>query len=118
MLGSISEKIKNQLNPVATLRGNLEIPGILNKKPGILPILPCSIIKFRFDTKKLQYKSFFLTSSEIFLLKNTYKVNLQYLFNVVVLFITVSYIKLNFKLKINPKMCTFKNLEFFFITKK
>ena len=72
MLGSISEKIKNQLNPVATLRGNLEIPGILNKKPGILPILPCSIIKFRFETKKLQYKSFFFdVIRNIFIKKHT-----------------------------------------------
>ena len=30
-----------------------------------------------------------------------------------ILFNTVSYLKLNFKLKIDPKMCTFKNLEKF-----
>ena len=36
---------------------------------------------------------------------------LQYLLNVYILFNTVSYLKLNFKLKIDPKMCTFKNLE-------
>ena len=45
------------------------------------------------------------------LLKNTFKVNLQYVFNVFILFNTVSYINLNFKLKIDPKMCIFKNLE-------
>ena len=36
-----------------------------------------------------------------------FKVALQYLFNVFILFNTV----FNFKLKIYPKMCTFKNLE-------
>ena len=42
------------------------------------------------------------------LLKNTYKVALQYLFNVVIIFYTVFYLKLYFKVKIEPKMCTFK----------
>ena len=46
-----------------------------------------------------------------FLLKNTFKVALQYLSNVFILFKTVSYFKLNFKLKIDHKMCTFKSLE-------
>ena len=42
------------------------------------------------------------------LLKNTFKVALlQYHFNVFYTVNTVSY----FKLKIDPKMCTFKNLE-------
>ena len=35
----------------------------------------------------------------------------QYLFNVFILFNTVFNLKLNFKLKIDPKRCTFKNLE-------
>ena len=43
----------------------------------------------------------------MFLLKNTFKVALQYFFNVFILFKTVSY----FKLKIDPKMCTFENQE-------
>ena len=47
----------------------------------------------------------------MFLLKNIFKVALQCLFNVFILFNTASYLKLNFKLKIEPKMCTFKNLE-------
>ena len=42
-------------------------------------------------------------------LKNTFKVALQYLFNVFILSNIV--FKLNFKLKIGPKMFTFKNLE-------
>ena len=40
-----------------------------------------------------------------------FKVALQYLFNVFIIFNTVSYLKLNFKLKVALKMCTFKNLE-------
>ena len=36
-------------------------------------------------------------------LKNTFKVALQYLFNVVILLNTVFYLKLCFKLKIDPK---------------
>ena len=52
-----------------------------------------------------------MSSSKFFLLKNTFQVTIQYLFNVFILINTASYIKLNFKLKIDPKMCTFKNLE-------
>jgi len=52
-----------------------------------------------------------LSSSKIFLLKNFFKVALHYLFNVFLLFNTVSHLKLNFKLKKDPKMCTFKNLK-------
>ena len=37
-----------------------------------------------------------------------FKVALQYLFNVFILFNTGSYLKLSFKPKIDPKMCTFK----------
>ena len=39
------------------------------------------------------------------------KVALQYLFNVFILFNTVFYLEHNLKLKIDPKRCTFKNLE-------
>ena len=52
-----------------------------------------------------------MSSSKFFLLKNTFQVTIQYLFNVFILINTASYIKLNFKLKIDPKMCTFRNLE-------
>ena len=48
-----------------------------------------------------------MSQSKIFSLKNTFKVTLQYLFNVYRLYSTVSY----FKLKVDQKMCTFKNLE-------
>ena len=52
-----------------------------------------------------------MSSSNNLLLKNTFKVTLQYLFNVFILFNTVSYIEITLKLKIDPKMCTFNNLE-------
>ena len=48
---------------------------------------------------------------KISLLKNTFEVTLHDLFNIFILFNKVSYIKLNFKLKIDSKMCTFKNLK-------
>ena len=50
-----------------------------------------------------------MSSSNIFL--NILKVVLQYLFNAFILFNTVSYLKLDFKLKIEPKMYSFKNQE-------
>ena len=64
------------------------------------------IVKFRFETDKS-----FLSSSKVFLLKSTFKVALQYFFNVVILFNTIIYLRINFKIKIDPKVCTFKNLE-------
>ena len=42
--------------------------------------------------------------------KNTFKVALQYLYNFFIQFITVFNLKLNSRLKIDPEMCTFKNL--------
>ena len=53
----------------------------------------------------------FCHRQKFFLLKNTFKVTLQYLFNAFILFNTVSLVEINLKLKIDPKMCTFKNLE-------
>ena len=44
-------------------------------------------------------------------MRNTFKIAFQYLFKVVILSKTVFYLKLNFILKINPKTCTFENLE-------
>ena len=61
--------------------------------------------------KNYHIEKYFLSSSNIFLLENTFKVALQYVFNVFKLLNTVSYLKLNFKLKIDSKMCNFKNLE-------
>ena len=46
---------------------------------------------------------------EFFVLKNTFKVSLQYLFNVFILLNTVSYIKIIFKLKVDPKVFTLKS---------
>ena len=53
----------------------------------------------------------FLLSSSIFYKK--FKVALLYLFNFVILHNTDFYFKRNFKLKIDQKTCTFKNLEEF-----
>ena len=52
-----------------------------------------------------------MSSSKIFFFLNPYKVTLQHLLNVFVLFKTVSFIEINLKLKIDIKMFTFKNLE-------
>ena len=49
-----------------------------------------------------------------FFSNNTFKLALQYVFHVVVLFDTVFYLKLNFKLRQTKKrVCTFKNLKKF-----
>ena len=46
-----------------------------------------------------------------FIFKNTFKLSLQCLFNVFILFNIVLNLKLNSKQKIDPKMRKFKNLE-------
>ena len=53
----------------------------------------------------------FFVPIKIFFLKNTLKVALKYLSNVFILFNIVLNLKLNFLLKIDLKMGTFKNLE-------
>ena len=55
----------------------------------------------------------FLSSSKIFLL-NIFKVASQYLFNVVILFDTVSYLEFNLKLKIDQKILLSKTQRKFF----
>ena len=72
-----------------------------------MEFLPCEVEKFEFDKKKsiVQIRIFVIFINNP--AKNTFKVALQYLFNVYILFNSVSY----FKLKINQKMCTLKNLE-------
>ena len=75
-----------------------------------LTILTCSAVKFRFDTKIYHISKIFFVIIKIFSIKILIKCNFMYLFDVFILLKTVSYIKLNFKLKIDPKMCTFKNL--------
>ena len=52
-----------------------------------------------------------MSSSKFFFIKKSFKVALQYLFNFVLLLNTVFNLKLNFKLKIDPKTCTFKILK-------
>ena len=56
---------------------------------------------------------FLFNIRNFFLLKNTLKVALQYLYNLFILCKTVYYFQLNLKLKIDPKMCTFKNMKKF-----
>ena len=53
---------------------------------------------------------FFVIIKIFFLLKNLFYFILQYLFNVFILFYTVSYIKFNFKQKIDPKLCTYNRV--------
>ena len=73
-----------------------------------LTILRCSIVKFDLTQKFYHINKIFCHHQKMFLLKNAFKVTLQYPFNVFILFNPVSYIKLNFKLKIDPKICSFK----------
>ena len=61
--------------------------------------------------KRYRKATFIMFFNKIFLSKNTFKVTLQHLLNVFVLFNTVSFIEINLKLKIDPKMFTFRNLE-------
>ena len=56
---------------------------------------------------------FFVIIKKYFFLKNTFKVALQYLFNVLYHFNLVFNLKLNFKLNIDPKMHTLKTWKKF-----
>ena len=60
----------------------------------------------------------FLSSSFFVFLKNTFRVALQFLFNVFILLNIDFNLKLDFKLKIDQKMRTFKNLEEIWKTRK
>ena len=55
----------------------------------------------------------FVIIKKYFFLKNTFKVALQFLFNVLYHFNLVFNLKLNFKLNIDPKMHTLKTLKKF-----
>ena len=61
--------------------------------------------------KRFMMKINFLWFYQIFFLKSTFKIAKQYLLNIFILFYIVIKTKLNFKIKIDPKMRTFKNLE-------
>ena len=61
------------------------------------------------DMKNLPYRKVFVIF-KFLLLQNTFKVVLQYIFNSVTHLTNVLYFKLNFKLKVDQKMCTYKNL--------
>ena len=69
----------------------------------------CFLTKKFFDDDKKNLS----IGQNFFVIKNTFKANLHDIFNVFILFNTVSQIKLSFRLKIYPKLCTFKNLEEF-----
>ena len=71
---------------------NLEKPRIFSK---------FYILSSKFSIWHKNVSFFFINN--FFLLKNLFKVALQYLFNVFILFNTVSYFKINFKLKYNQK---------------
>ena len=53
----------------------------------------------------------FCHHQKFFLLKTTFKLSFEFLFNVFILINTFSYLKINLKLIIDSKMRTFKNLE-------
>ena len=53
------------------------------------------IIKFQFSTKIPSYPNYCLLSIKVFI-KITFNVALQFLFNVVIIFITFFYLKFNF----------------------
>ena len=65
--------------------------------------------RFLNDMKNLPYRKVFVIF-KFLLLQNTFKVVLQYIFNSVTHLTNVLYFKLNFKLKVDQKMCTYKNL--------
>ena len=94
------------MSRVAPLPRNLEKPGVWQKKPSILNNFQYKNFHL---TQKTFYinKIFFVIIKKNLLLKNTFKVTLQYFFNVFILLNTVSHIKIIFKLEIDPKMCTF-----------
>ena len=66
---------------------------------------------FADDKKNYKLDRIFCCHQFFFFLKNTFKVAQQYFFNIFILFYIGFNLQLNFKLKIDPKMRTFKNLE-------
>ena len=67
--------------------------------------------------KVYQINKFLCHHRKIILLKNTFKVVLQYLFNIILYFFNIVF-NLKFKFKLDPKLCTLKNLMKFGKTKK
>ena len=60
----------------------------------------------------------FFSIITIFFIKKSFKGALQYLLNVFIQLNAVFNLKINLKLKIDPKMCTFENLEEFLKSRK
>ena len=109
----------SQSNMLCTTQGcrfthkNLEFDNLGKKNPEILKNFNMFYSKISIWHKKYNIEiQFHLSTSKFFFCyKTLFKVILQYLFNVLISLKTVSYIKLNFKIKIDPKLCTFKTLE-------
>ena len=57
--------------------------------------------------------NFVVVINNFILTKNAFKVAFQYHFIIAILLNTVVYLKLYFKLKIDPKMCNLKTLKKF-----
>ena len=96
----------------------LEFDNLGKKKPGIVNNFNILVVKFQFHTKTYHENNIILCHQKIVLFKNTLKVTLQNIFNVFMLFNTVSLTKPNFKLKISQKMCTLKCMEEVLKTRK
>ena len=60
--------------------------------------------------KNYRINKSFLSLSKVFFLFNTLKKAFSFFYDVI-LFYTVFYLKLKCELKIDPKMCSFKNLH-------
>ena len=61
------------------------------KKKEFLTLLICSVVKFQFDTKNISYSLKVFVITKFF--RNTFKVALQYLFNV--LYYLIHFLTLN-----------------------
>ena len=72
-----------------------------------LTTFTCLVVNFFLTQKTYSMDKFLVSPSKFFLLKNIFKVSLQYLFNVFMLFNTVFNLKL---LKIDQKMNILKKL--------
>ena len=59
--------------------------------------------------KSIIYNNFYVSFKVLFVKKKTFKVVLQYLLNVIIVFKTISYIKFNFIPKINQKTYSSKS---------
>ena len=88
---------------------NLEFGNLYKKNLEFLTIF--TFKQKNFDlTQKIHLVDKFFCHHQNFFFLNTFKVALKFLYNVFILFNVVFNLKLNYKLKTDPKMRTFKNL--------